>query len=173
MNEGTNMTRRICRMAAKLLCIGLLTLPLAGCFGGGGEPSDTTSDINAPTSSTTGVSIPVSTTEASSLIEGLPRAFVESLGTRPIVVLFYAPGGVEDEKVLTAVRELQSAYSSYTFLSFDYRVPAAYGDLSKELAIHSLPQLVLLDRHGVTQTIWSGYVDKVTFAQTLVTLGRY
>ncbi len=173
MTEGTHMTRQISRMSVVLLCMGLLAAMLAGCFGGSEGQTATTSNTTLPTSDTTTATVLVTTTESSTLVGGLPRQYVASLGTRPIVVLFYAPGGVEDEKVLSSVRQLQTTYSSYTFLTFDYRMPAAYGDLSEELAIKGLPQVVLIDRHGATQRVWSGYVDTVSLNQTLLTLGRY
>jgi peptidoglycan/xylan/chitin deacetylase (PgdA/CDA1 family) len=120
----------------------------------------------------------VSTTEASTLVDGKPRQYVDALSRRPIVLVFYAPGGVDDEKVLSAARELQTAFSGYTFLMYDYRVPAAYGDLTKELkAAYNvdfgyLPVTLLIRRDGTAATKWSGYVDKGTLNQALINLGR-
>lgn len=183
MNERFEMMRRVYGLSAAVLCIVLASVMFAGCFGSGDEPStvssettvSTASDTTSETSSestTTSVE-QTTTTETFDLVDGLPRAYVESYRQRPIVVLFYVPGGVEDEKVLQAIKESQAAYGSYTFLIFDYRVPAAYGDLSKSLSVGYPPYTVLFDRHGEVRTVWEGFVDKGTLNQTLINLGKY
>jgi hypothetical protein len=173
MNEGMHMMRRTCGLSAAVLLMGLVAYILAGCFGGGKEPVATTSQVTVPSSGTTISTVQVTTTEASTLIDGLPREYAESIGKRPIVVLFYVPGGVDDEKVLSVVRGLRGSFSSYTFLMYDYRVPAAYGDLSQKLEVDYPPETVLIDRGGNTRDVWSGYVDNGTLNQSLITLGRY
>jgi hypothetical protein len=168
-----HMMRRTCRLSATVLFSVLIACLASGCFGGGEEPVDTTSSVTVPPSETTVTTVPVTTTEASVLIDGLPSEYVNALGKRPIVVLFYSPGGIDDEKVLSVVRELRSAFSSYTFLMYDYRIPAAYGDLSQELDIGSPPQIVLTDSKGVRQDVWSGIIDRGTLNQSLLNLGRH
>jgi hypothetical protein len=173
MNEGMTMTRRTYRLSAAMVGVGLLICALTGCFGSGEDAVDTTSPATLPASDTTSSSLTASSADDSTLVDGLPRQYVEALGTRPIVVLFYVPAGVDDEKVLGIVRELRTAFSNYTFLTYDYRIPSAYGDLSKILKIDYQPEIVLIDRHGAVQKVWSGYVDKASVNQTLITLGRY
>jgi hypothetical protein len=177
MNEGMCMMRRIWLVSAAALCIGLLAWSAVGCFGSGGESTDTTPPETVPSSGTTVSTLPVVTTEASGLVEmdgrSLPAAFVNSLTTKPILVLFYVPGQVDDEKVLKAVRELQTVFSSYTFLIYDYRMPAAYGDLAELLNVDYAPEITLIDRSGEPQWVWSGYVDKASLNQTLLNIGRY
>jgi hypothetical protein len=167
------MTRRIYRLSAVMVGVGLVICVLSGCFGSGEDAVDTTTAVTVPASDATLASLTAGTTDESTLVDGLPRQYAEALGTRPIVVLFYVPGGVDDEKVLGVVRELSTTFSNYTFLIYDYRMPSAYGDLSKILKIDYQPEIVLIDRHGAVQKVWSGYVDKASVNQTLVTLGRY
>ncbi len=179
MNEGKTMMRRVYGLVAMLLCFGLVSFVLAGCFGGGSEPTVTPGESTVSSSDTTltdqstTTDSDTSTSEGPVLVDGLPREYVESLGNRPIVVLFYVPGGIDDEKVLASVRESESVYISYTFLMYDYRMPDAYGDLAQQLEIDYPPHVVLLDRHGAVRSVWSGFVDKATLNQTLVALGRY
>jgi hypothetical protein len=173
MNEGMHMMGRICRIPAVLLCIGLLTCTMTGCFGSTDEATNTTSSTAVSSSDTTASTLTASTAEVSTLIDGKPSEYVNSLGNRPIVVLFYAPGGVDDEKVLSALRDLRANFSAYTVLMYDYRLPSAYGDLSQELQIDYMPQIVLIDHHGEKRTVWNGYVDKATLNQSLITLGTY
>ena len=173
MNEGKQMMPRAGRISAVVLSIVFLAALAAGCFGAGGQTSGSTSYTSVPSSGTTATSVQASTTDTAQLVNGLPAAYADALGKRPIVVLFYVPGGVDDEQVLSTVRGLQSTYSAYTFLLYDYRIPSAYGDLSEKLAIDYQPEIVLIDRHGEKQNVWSGYVDKGTLNQTLLNLGRY
>jgi hypothetical protein len=163
-----------------VLIVLLAAIVLVGCFGGGSSNTTATTGGTAATSATTDPDIVQNTvTSGTQLVNGLPAEYVASLGQRPIVVLFYVPGGAEDEKVLKSVLELRSIYTSYTFLVFDYRKPALYGDLCTELGISYQPQIVLIDRYGIPSgegddhwNIWSGYVDKATLNQALVNLGR-
>jgi hypothetical protein len=164
--------RRTRGLTAVMLCIGLVACVLAGCFGGDPEPAVTTSAVTVPSSSTTTSGV-TTTTQTSTLVDGLPSEYVASLGKKPILVLFYVTGQVDDEKVLSAVRELRGSFSSYTFLTYDYRFPAAYGDLSQKLKIDSPPAIVVFDRNGVQRTGWSGYVGKAALNQSLINLGRY
>jgi hypothetical protein len=182
MSEGKMIMRRVYGFLAALLCFGLVSFVLVGCFfdgDDGGESTDTTAGTTVPSDGSTTSEDPSatdstsSTTEGPVLVNGLPREYVESLGMRPIVVIFYVPGGIDDEKVLKSVRESQTVYGNYTFLVFDYRTPNRYGDLAQELGVDYPPHVVLIDRNGVVRTVWSGFVDKATLNQTLLTLGRY
>jgi hypothetical protein len=181
MKEGIRMMERTRHVPALMLLLGLSAFLFGGCGGGGTGPNTPTSSDTNPTTPTTAPPLVVTTTQGAGLVDGLPGAYVAALGERPVVVLFYAPGGVADEKVLTAVRELLTSYSGYTFLMYDYSVADAYGDLAKLLQIKALPQIVLIDRRGTIPDpdsaddrlrVWSGYVDKGTLNQALVNLGR-
>jgi len=57
-------------------------------------------------------------------------------------------------------------------LLYDYRIPAAYGDLAKDWGITYQPQTMLIDRHGQLFKVWSGYVDTGTLNQSLINLGH-
>ncbi len=182
MNEGEHVMRRVYGMSLAALCIVLVSGLGVGCFWSSDEPTTVASEttvISSESSSTTeagttATSAAVTTTVPSNLVDGLPREYVESLGERPMVILFYVPGGVDDERVLTSVRELQSTYSNYTFLIYQYDLPAQYGVLPTELGgVQYPPQVILVDRQGAIQRVWTGYVDKATLNQTLQDLGRY
>ena len=158
---------------AIVLLLALTVFIGAGC--GGGDPATTTVSQGGSTP-TSGATTPTgvdTTDEGVDMIGGVPAEFATSFGERPIVVLFYVPGGVEDERVLKTLKELRSSFSDYTFLMYDYSVPDAYGDLSKDLHIAYQPQVVMIDRSGITQYVWSGFVDKGSLNQSLVNLGRY
>jgi hypothetical protein len=180
MLEGANMTERSRQLGAFALVLGLLgSVIAAGCGGGDDTPTTVATVSTTPVTAVTTTAEPATTTSVSTgvsqsteLDDGMPTKYVESFGQRPIVVLFYVPGGVEDEKVLKVVNELSVTFREYTFLTYDYRVPAAYGDLAQALEITYQPQLVLIDRHANKYKVWSGYVDKGTLNQSLVNLGR-
>jgi hypothetical protein len=167
------MMIRTRQVSALVLLLALSVLVLYGC-GGGGEVTTTTSiNGSTPTSSSTGPTASDSHVgEGVSLTDSLPTEFVEAYGKRPIVVLFYVPGGTEDESVLKSLQELGSSFSDYVFLLYDYSVPEAYGDLSAVLDIEYQPQVTMIDRLGTRRQVWNGYVDKGTLNQSLVDLGR-
>ena len=158
---------------AFVLVIGLAVF-LWGC---GGSTSATTSSTVASTTRTT-------PTTAGSAADALlnttvattretPQEYKDAAGqARPIAVLFYVPGGVDDTKVLDTFRVLQPDFTDFTFLAYDYKKPSAYGDLSILLQVNYPPEIVLIDKAGVVQRIWNGYVDEGTLAQSLINLRR-
>jgi len=136
---------------------------------------------------TTSTSRPVATTEpagsgagADALVGTIPKTtadtpteYVQAVDQgRPVVVLFYVPGGVDDAKVLENVTKLQAGFADYVFLLYDYKAPDAYGDLSTLLKVNYPPELVLVAGNGTIREIWNGYVDEGTLNQGMVNLGQ-
>jgi len=150
-------------------CVVLWT---AACGGGGVQTTTTTGKKPA---TTTSVSLPSSASLLGTTVkttEQTPQEFVQAYGTRPIVVFFYVPGNADDGLVLESVQRLERAFSEYVFLAYDYRAPAAYGDLPTLLKVGYPPQLVLIDKKGVVREVWNGYIDEGSLNQKLVELGR-
>lgn len=105
--------------------------------------------------------------------EDTPSEYVEAVKQgRPVVILFYVTGSVDDAKVLENVTLLQDAFEGYLFLLYDYKTPGAYGDLSTLLKVNYPPELVLVDGTGTIRGIWNGYIDEGTLNQSLVNLGQ-
>jgi len=164
--------RRLLRVLAVLALLAFLGI--AGCDGEETTPTtvDTSATVPASVSTPSTTHIATTSTVGPGLVDGLPREYVQDLGIRPIVVLFYVPGGLVDEQVLSTVTELRNNFRSYSFLLYDYSVPSVYGDLAMDLGISYQPGVVLIDRHGIVEESWTGYVDKATLNQLLVNLGR-
>ena len=152
----------------------LVVLGVVACGGEETAPTSvsTSATLPASVSSPSTTSMATTSTLGPGLVDGLPRDYVQDLGIRPIVVLFYVPGGLVDEQVLSTVTELRNSFRGYAFLLYDYSVPSVYGDLAMDLAISYQPGIVLIDRHGAVEESWTGYVDKATLNQLLVNLGR-
>jgi len=186
------MNKASCRILLVIAGTALVLVgPMVAC--GGGEeqappiPSTTVPSTAATTATTSIFQGAVTTTTQpllptstliSETINGvtveLPTDFVEARGQRPIVVLFYVPGEVDDEEVVEAVRELRTTYPTYAFLIYDYKMPDAYGDLADWIGgVGYQPFVALVDRTGTPRRVWSGFVDKGTLNQTLIDLGRY
>lgn len=89
---------------------------------------------------------------------------------RPLVLLFYVPGNVDDAQVLDSLKKLESTYSDVTFVYYDYKVPSAYGGLGQALQVNYPPQAVFIDTRGVIQDVTSGYVDEATLNQAVVNI---
>ncbi len=173
MSEGDEMSQRCCRTATLALVLTLAAVLFVACSGATTVTTTFGPGITTLPSPTTGP-VEVSTTVApeAGLIDGLPAEYVAAYGQRPIVLLFYVPGGVEDEQVLKTAQSLSNSFREYTFLLYDYRIPAAYGDLAKDWGITYQPQTLLIDRHGQLFKVWSGYVDTGTLNQSLINLGH-
>jgi hypothetical protein len=102
-----------------------------------------------------------------------PEEYLAAIGeARPVAMLFYVPGNVDDGKVLDAFRTVQADFPEYTFLTYDFKNPAAYGDLSMLVQVNYPPEIVLVDRGGTVRNIWNGYVDEGTLKQCLINLGQ-
>jgi hypothetical protein len=67
---------------------------------------------------------------------------------------------------------LKTSFGQYEFLVYDYKLPNDYGDLSTLLGVGYPPELILVDKTGVVQKVYNGYIDEGTLNQGLVNLGR-
>jgi hypothetical protein len=168
------MSVRIKQSALVLIVtIGAAVL-LTGCFGGGS--SSTTSSLPAPANTGTTQSVGGAVTDLLmtklATTEDTPEQYVAAVGqAKPIAILFYVPGGADDTKVLGTFQAVQADFPEYTFLTYDYRNPAAYGDLSLLLQVNYPPEVVLIDKAGQVQNIWNGYIDEGTLKQCLINIG--
>jgi hypothetical protein len=157
-----------------VLAVGLL---IAGCGGGG----TTTTTSGAVTPSTR----PVSTTSsgaggstAAALVgtkipvsPQSPPDFQEALREgKPIAVLFYTPGGVDDDSVRTSFDALSNTNSNVTFFSYDYRNPSLYGNLGVLLNVGYTPQGIFINGSNVVKNVSSGYVDESVLQQYLANI---
>lgn len=170
------MSRRSAQSAAVLVLVLGVAIFLWGC--GFGESATTTlptgSDLppatvatpaKNPVESPLGKPVPVT--------GDTPTAYTEAVRQgRPVVILFYVPGNVDDAKVLESLATLQSEFTDYAFLTYDFRNPRAYGDLSLLLKVNYPPELVFVDRAGIVRSVWNGWVDEGTLRQCLVNLGQ-
>jgi len=158
------------------LVIGL-TVFLGGCgFGGGGASSTPTSLLDTPRTTaprTVAKAVEDLLLTKLAVTEDTPEEYVAAIGqARPVAMLFYVPGNVDDDKVLEVFRGLQSSFPGTTFLTYDFKSPDTYGDLSMLLQVNYPPEIVLIDRGGTVRNIWNGYVDEGTLNQCLINLGQ-
>ena len=167
------MPQRSTQSAALLMILLLVVFAAWGC--GGGEEETNTSAPAAPANP--------ATTPAGGGSEALvgkqlvttsntPSEYVDAVEAAiPVVVVFYVPGGVDDQKVLESVTTLQADFPDYTFLLYDFADPVAYGDLSTLLKVDYPPAVILVDGAGYVDAVWNGYVDEGTLNQEFVNLG--
>jgi hypothetical protein len=183
------MSGRYRQQSVFLLLVLLVALLACSCFGGGGEePATTIGGVTATTATGGGGGAPTEEIMGTQLLapdqepiveevirttEDTPAEVVDALTQgKAIVLLFYVPGGADDVSVLKSLKRLETSFRDYKFLQYDYKAPDAYGDLSTILAVGYPPELILIDRTGVIQDVWNGYVDDGTLNQRLVNLGR-
>ena len=156
-----------------LLALGLLA---AGC--GGGSATTTTAGGVTTTkpakTTTTGASgqspligVKIESTDQT------PPDFAEALKQqKPLAVLFFTPGSVDDDKVRKSFDTLSGTTKDVTFFAYDYRTPSLYGDLATLLQIGYTPYGVYIDGANVVRNISTGYIDEGTLKQYLANIGQ-
>jgi hypothetical protein len=158
------------------VAVGLAIL-LAGCGGGGTDKSTTDSTLKRTTRTTqamtAGAAVRAMLMTKLATTEDTPEAYVQAVGqARPVALLFYVPGSVDDSKVLEMFKAVQAEFPDWTFLTYDYKDPGAYGDLSLLLQVNYPPEIVLIDKAGTVRGIWNGYIDEGTLKQCLINIGQ-
>jgi hypothetical protein len=166
-----------------LVVIGLAAF-LGGCGGIGGGGAKSPDDGSATGKSVVKTTRTTAAQSVGSAVESLlltklattedtPEEYVSAIGqARPVAILFYVPGNVDDAKVLEAFKAVQADFPDITFLAYDFKSPQSYGDLSMLLQVNYPPELVLVDREGTVRNIWNGYVDEGSLKQCLINLGQ-
>jgi hypothetical protein len=154
-----------------LLLLGLLA---AGCGGAttttaGGvtttKPAKTTTTGAGGQSALIGVKI-----EATDLT---PPDFTEALKQqKPLAVLFFTPGSVDDDKVRKSLDTVSPTTPDVTFFYYDYRTPSLYGDLASQLQIGYTPYAVFIDGANTVRNVSSGYIDEGTLKQFLANISQ-
>jgi hypothetical protein len=173
---------RALRWAAQGTAIVVLAaFVLTGC-GGGGETTTTTS-VPASTQPPAGGGAATATTAApttSSLIGTSLKVTADTPADvksaleqhKPVVLLFYSPGGSDDSRVQQSLTALTPQFPAAFISQYDYRAPDTYGDLGQVLQVGYLPTTVFVDASATVTQIFSGFVDEGTLNQTLVNVTR-
>ncbi len=167
------MLGRSSRRLVVLLIVGLAAFFVGGCGGGADVTTSTTTKsvvTTLPSGGFGGDDARIGATIKPTV--DTPQAFIDVYATQPIVVLFYVSGGRDDELVRQNLETLQPSFGAYAFFSYDYSDPEAYGDVATLLAVDYAPLIAMIDRQGIIQTVWSGFVDEGSLNQSLVNLGR-
>lgn len=164
------------RSVLVLLVFGLVAMA-AACGGDEDTTTSTTRKASGSTRTTAGVNAELASQKLVGttvpVTEETPAEYVEAVGQgRPVVLVFYVPGNADDAKVLEALDNLRAEFADYAFLTYDWKKPDVYGDLSTLLRVDYPPETILVDRRGVIQRVWNGYVDEGTLRQCLTNLGK-
>jgi len=163
------------RAVLLLLAVGLAVF-LWGCGGGDDGATTPSTLVNTPRATapqSVGSAVEDLLLTKLAVTEDTPEEYVAAMGqARPVAILFYVPGNVDDAKVLEAFKAVAPEFPEYTFLAYDFKTPSAYGNLSMLLQVNYPPEIVLVDRGGTVRDIWNGYVDEGTLKQSLINLGQ-
>ena len=163
------------RAVLLLLAVGLAVF-LWGCGGGDGGATTPSTLVNTPRATapqSVGSAVEDLLLTKLAVTEDTPEEYVAAMGqARPVAILFYVPGNVDDAKVLEAFKAVAPEFPEYTFLAYDFKTPSAYGNLSMLLQVNYPPEIVLVDQGGTVRDIWNGYVDEGTLNQCLINLGQ-
>ena len=166
--------RWIAQSAALAVLAGFV---LSGCGGGGttttvsvppvtqAPPVAGDATANTATSGIVGYTLQVTPNTPADVKSALEQ-------NQPVVLLFYAPGGSDDTKVLQSLTKLTPQFPIAFIAQYDYRAPDTYGDLGSVLQVGYLPTTVLIDASATVTQVFSGFVDEGTLNQSLVNLTR-
>jgi hypothetical protein len=155
-----------------LLAIGLAVL-LGACGGGTTTSSTTAKPTQTTVTQSAGSAVQDLLLTELATTQDTPEEYVEAVGqAKPVAILFYVPGNIDDTLVLDVFKLVQADFPDYTFLEYDYRNPQAYGDLSLLLQVNYPPEVVLIDKAGAVRNIWNGYVDEGSLRQCLINIGQ-
>lgn len=167
------------RSRRRFILVGVVALSLAvaiaGC-GGGGETTTTTAVVppgggGPATTVAPGSAVNALIGQPLTPTENTPVEIVDAISQhRPVVILFYVPGGADDGVVLDEIKALESKYSDVTFALYDFKDPKSYGDLGILLNVDYPPQSVFIDTRGLVYDVRTGYVDEGTLNQQVVNI---
>ena len=167
------------RSRQRFVLVGILALSLAvaiaGCGGGGGA---TTTTAAAPRAGAGPATTVAPGTAVNPLIgqpltptQNTPAEIADAISQhRPLVILFYVPGGADDGVVLDEIKALETKYRDVTFALYDFKDPKSYGDLGILLNTDYPPQSVFIDTRGFVYDVRTGYVDEGTLNQQVVNI---
>lgn len=172
---------RALRWAAQGTAIVVLgAFVLTGCGGGGGTTT-TTSVTPSTQASAGGAATATTAAPATSPLIGTslkvtantPADVKSALEQhKPVVLLFYVPGGSDDARVQQSLTTLTPQFPAAFISQYDYRAPDTYGDLGQVLQVGYLPTTVFVDASATVTQVFSGFVDEGTLDQTLVNVTR-
>jgi hypothetical protein len=155
----------------------LAGLSLSGCGGGG---DDTATTVAPPVTAAPGggVAVPAVPGAAAAPValkatENTPADVKSALEqNKPLVLMFYSPGGSDDTKVLQSLTKLTPRFPTAFISQYDYKAPDTYGDLGQVLGVGNLPSVVLIDASANVTQVFTGFVDEGTLNQSMVNLTR-
>lgn len=97
-----------------------------------------------------------------------PKAFVEALGKRTIVVAIYQPTSTLDEATMREVRAAIKKTPGTLLLTYSAGDFKKYGDLPERVALlGATPGVAVVDRSGKLQNFFRTYVDRNLLALTI------
>jgi hypothetical protein len=156
----------------------LAGLSLSGCGGGG---DDTATTVAPPVTAAPGggaaapvapsaAAVPVAVLQATENTPADVKSALEQ--NKPLVLMFYSPGGSDDTKVLQSLTKLTPRFPTAFISQYDYKAPDTYGDLGQVLQVGNLPSVVLIDASANVTQVFTGFVDEGTLNQSMVNLTR-
>lgn len=159
---------------AAVLVMALAAFLFAGC--GGGDEDTAPPPKQAKTN--TSASAAATKSEPAEMPEDLvgqtvsptkdsPENFNKAIeDQRPILVMFYLPAPYDDSQVRSSVMTLQGRYrGQMEFFTYLYSDAQTYQDLATVLRVNSTTAVIIINRQGVVQRAWTGYVDEESIEQ--------
>ncbi|MCW2928230.1 MAG: hypothetical protein JWM86_2198 [Thermoleophilia bacterium] len=96
-----------------------------------------------------------------------PKKFAKAHCIKPIIVVFYQPGSVVDQRLYAEAAAAAASVKGIVSLTFTPKDTKLYGDLPAKLGLLSTPGLAVVDRSGKLENFWVTYVDRALIRRSL------
>lgn len=160
------------KLIAAVLIMALAAFLFVGCGGGGEEdnapPKKSKTNADASAAAATPTDMPEALIgQAIVPTKDSPEDFTKAIDDQmPIVVTFYMPAPYDDSQVRSSIMTLQGRYRGQVeFFDYLYSDAQSYKDLVTLLKVNSTPTVVIINRQGVVQRAWTGFVDADSIEQ--------
>lgn len=96
-----------------------------------------------------------------------PKKFRSAHCAKPIIVVYYQPDSIVDEKLLDEARAAAATVEGSVSLIYTPKEIKAAGDLPAKLGLFATPGVATVGRDGKIENFWTTYVDRSLIQRSL------
>jgi len=96
-----------------------------------------------------------------------PKAFGKARCVNPVLVVYYQPGSIVDEKLLVEAKAAAAGVEDVVTLAYTPRDVKQAGDLPGKLGLFATPGVATIGRDGKIENFWTTYVDRALIQRSL------
>jgi hypothetical protein len=96
-----------------------------------------------------------------------PKKFKQAHCSKPIMVVYYQPGSIVDEKLLAEATAAARSVRETVTLAYTPKDVKAFGDLGSKLGLFATPGVATVGRDGRIENFWTTFVDHALIERSL------